>query len=268
MTILATNPAPTAAIELDEASRLRLFNLVVGLLHLGQAIAIFALSNDFKLPLLATFVDGPPGTAPGESNLLWNVPLGPAVALFLLFAAVDHLLMTVPGIERWYLKSLRERVNRARWIEYSVSASLMMVLIAMITGILEFTALIAIFAANAAMIFFGLIMESTSKPDDERVNWWPFIFGSLVGAAPWIAVALQVMYTSQKSTGDGIPGFVYGILISLFICFNSFALNMALQYKRVGPWRSYLFGERAYIVCSLVAKTALAWQVFANTLVD
>lgn len=255
-------------IDQNDASRLRLFNLVVGLLHLGQAIAILILSNDFKLPLLATFVDGPPGTAPGNANVLWNVPLGPAVALFLLFAAVDHLLMAVPGVEQWYLNNLRDRVNRGRWIEYSVSASLMMVLIAMITGILEFTALIAIFAANAAMIFFGLIMESTSKPDDERVNWWPFIFGSLVGAAPWIAVALQVMYTNQESTGEGIPGFVYGILVSLFICFNSFALNMVLQYKRVGPWRSYLFGERAYIVCSLVAKTALAWQVFANTLVD
>jgi heliorhodopsin len=39
-----------------------------------------------------------------------------------------------------------------------------------------------------------------------------------------------------------------------------------LQYRRVGPWRDYLYGERGYIVLSLTAKSALAWQVFGGTL--
>ena len=41
---------------------------------------------------------------------------------------------------------------------------------------------------------------------------------------------------------------------------------MALQYARIGPWRSYLYGERAYILLSLISKSALAWQVFAGAL--
>jgi hypothetical protein len=45
-----------------------------------------------------------------------------------------------------------------------------------------------------------------------------------------------------------------------------FAINMVLQYRKVGPWRDYLFGERVYILLSLTAKSALAWQVFAGTL--
>jgi len=64
-----------------------------------------------------------------------------------------------------------------------------------------------------------------------------------------------------------IPGFVVGILISLFIFFNSFALVQWLQYKKIGKWRDYLRGERSYIILSLVAKTALAWQIFSGTLV-
>jgi hypothetical protein len=60
---------------------------------------------------------------------------------------------------------------------------------------------------------------------------------------------------------------VYLIFVSLFVFFNSFAANMLLQYRQVGPWRSYLFGESVYILLSLVAKSLLAWQVFANTLV-
>jgi len=47
---------------------------------------------------------------------------------------------------------------------------------------------------------------------------------------------------------------------------NTFALNMYLQYKKVGPWKDYLFGERMFIVLSLLAKTALAWQIWFGTL--
>jgi hypothetical protein len=64
----------------------------------------------------------------------------------------------------------------------------------------------------------------------------------------------------------GVPTFVYAIFVSLFVLFNSFALNQALQYRRTGKWSSYVFGEAAYIVLSLVAKSALAWQVFAGAL--
>lgn len=258
------------AAEADDAAafrNLRWNNLIVGLIHLVQGIILLALSNDFSLPIVGSFVDGQPGTAPSAAKTIWNVPIGPAVALFIFLAAFDHLLMAAPGVNDWYNQNLRQRVNRARWTEYSISASLMMVLISMITGILDLTALVAIFGANAAMIFFGLVMESVSKPGDERVDWWPFIFGSLIGAVPWIVIFIQLVYTSQNVTGEGIPGFVYGIIASLFICFNSFAVNMLLQYKQVGKWRSYLFGERAYIVLSLVAKSLLAWQIFANTLV-
>ena len=38
------------------------------------------------------------------------------------------------------------------------------------------------------------------------------------------------------------------------------------QYRRVGRWRDYLYGERVYMLLSLVAKSLLAWQVFAGTL--
>jgi hypothetical protein len=62
------------------------------------------------------------------------------------------------------------------------------------------------------------------------------------------------------------PSFVYGIVVSLFVFFNTFSVNMVLQYKKVGPWKDYLFGEKVYIILSLVAKSLLAWQVFFGTL--
>jgi hypothetical protein len=162
---------------------------------------------------------------------------------------------------------LRRGVNLARWWEYSVSASIMVVLIAQITGVSDIGALAAIFGANAAMILFGLLME-TVNPPGRPVTWTPFLFGCIVGVVPWLIIAYQFIGAVNRApAGGGPPTFVYGIVVSLFVLFNSFAVNMALQYKRVGPWRRYAFGESAYLVLSLVAKTALAWQVFANTLV-
>ena len=247
--------------------QLRVINLLVGLVHLGQAIAMLLLSNDFSLPVNRSYLGGPPGTDPSSAHA-FDVPLGPLVAAFLLLAAVDHLLTASPVLYDTYVRLLGEKRNDIRWIEYSVSASLMIVLIAMITGVSDLGALIAIGGVNATMLFFGLLQERIAKPGDDEVNWMPFLFGCFAGAIPWLIVALQVATAEELGAGGGVPGFVYGILISLFLFFNSFAVNMILQYKQVGPWRSYLFGEKAYLTLSLVAKSALAWQVFANVLID
>ncbi len=246
--------------------RLRPFNLIVGFVHLAQAIALLILSNDFTLPITARFIAGPPGSDFTPQEVLWNVPIGPAVAVFLLLAAIDHLLMAAPGIWPWYRDNIARQINKARWWEYSISASIMIVLIALVTGVSDVGAIIAIAGANIAMILFGLVMETVNRPD-EPVDWSPFIFGCIAGAVPWIVIAIQVIGAESRAEGAGVPTFVYGIIVSLFLLFNSFAINMVLQYKRVGRWRDYVYGEKAYIVLSLTAKTALAWQIFANTLV-
>jgi hypothetical protein len=92
-------------------------------------------------------------------------------------------------------------------VEYSLSASLMIVLIAMLTGISGLAALIALFGVNAAMILFGLAMEQANRPG-APVNWRPFVYGCIAGAVPWIAIAVQIGY-SESQTGN-VPGFVYG----------------------------------------------------------
>ena len=273
MTDLAARAARAARDDSPEMaghvvpSRLRWANLAVGLAHLAQAVLILALSNGFSLPVTAAFLSGPPGSVPTARETIWEIPVGPAVALFLLLAAMDHFLMAVPGVWPWYQENLRRGMNPARWWEYSISASIMVVLIAQVTGISDVGALVAIFGTNAAMIFFGLLMERVNRPDGP-VDWAPFILGCIAGAVPWLVIAYQFVGAADRApAGEGPPAFVYGIVISLFMLFNSFAVNMLLQYRRTGRWQSYLFGESVYLVLSLTAKTALAWQVFANTLV-
>ncbi|MCV0402526.1 MAG: heliorhodopsin HeR [Chloroflexi bacterium] len=240
--------------------RLRLYNAVMGVLHAVQGIAVVLLSTEFALPVTAAFMEGPPGS-PTSTTELFDLPIGPAVAAFLFLSALAHFLLA-GSAWGWYRRMLAESVNYARWIEYSVSSSLMIVLIAMLTGIADIAALVGLFGVNASMIMFGWLQERYERPG--RPGWLPFIFGSFAGIVPWIAIGI---YLWSPGSAAEPPAFVYGIFVSLFVFFNSFALNMVLQYRQVGPWRDYLFGERVYVLLSLTAKSALAWQVFAGTLV-
>lgn len=242
--------------------RLRWYNLAMGILHLGQALVILALSTDFALPVHATFMEGPPGAEPARLRQLFDLPIGPTVAAFLLISAAAHLLLVLPGIFAWYRGNLARQRNDARWVEYALSSSIMIVLIAMLTGIGDIAALIALFGVNASMILFGLLQEHVERPGEGRML--PFWLGCVAGIVPWLAIGV---YFTTPGSGATPPAFVVGIFISLFLFFNAFAVNMWLQYRRIGPWRDYLFGERVYVLLSLTAKSALAWQVFFPTLV-
>ena len=112
------------------------------------------------------------------------------------------------------------------------------------------------------MILFGALMEKYEEPGNP--NWTSYIFGCIAGIVPWLIIAY---YIWSPTTDSNPPSFVYAIFVVLFIFFNTFAINMILQYKRIGPWKNYLFGESTYIFLSLFAKTLLAWMVFSNTLI-
>ncbi len=237
-------------------NRLRIWNIVVGLILAAQAVLIAVLTNNFSLPVTAGFITGPPGSEP-EIHHLFNIATGWGVFAFLAISAVALLIIASPLVFPWYKRNLLQNRNYGRWIEYFFSSSIMIVLIAQITGISDIAALMAIFGINACMILFGALQEKYENPG--KPSWLPLWFGSFAGAIPWIAIAIYVWAPGLNLSP---PGFVYGIIASLFVFFNCFAINMVLQYKKVGPWRDYLFGEKVYIILSLTAKALLAWQVF------
>jgi hypothetical protein len=246
--------------------RLRVFNLVMGLFHLAQAILMLLLSNSFALPITTSYLsfDSATKTVSPLVETLTSLKIGPAVAVFLFISAAAHFLLTLPGIYEWYVKNLKKGMNLARWYEYSLSSSVMIVVIAMLCGVYDLPSLIMLFALNACMILFGLLMEVHNQTT-QKTNWVSFFFGCFAGIVPWIVITMYFLGAAKASSGI-IPDFVYAILISLFVSFNIFAVNMVLQYKKVGRWKGYIWGEVVYIILSLVAKSALAWQVFSGTL--
>jgi len=141
----------------------------------------------------------------------------------------------------------------------------MIVLIGMLVGVWDLGSIILIFLVNATMNLFGIMMEYHNQ-HTEKTNWTSFIFGSIAGIIPWVVIMTYFLSAVSSAEADPPPGFVYAIIPTLFVFFNIFAVNMVLQHKKVGPWKDYLFGERIYIILSLLAKTALALQIFAGTL--
>ena len=241
------------------------FNQVMAALHFVQALAVLVLSTNFSLPVTASYQVFNPANQMLQiaSRQLFSIRLGYLVAAFFFMSALAHLYVAVirPAT---YVANLKKGINYARWIEYAFSASTMIVAIAMLAGIENLGTLLALFSLTAIMNLMGLVMEIHNQAT-AKTNWLSYKIGILAAAIPWVIIALAFWGSATSGAGD-IPTFVYYIYGSIFIAFNVFALNMYLQYKKLNKWADYLYGERAYIILSLVAKSALAWQIFAGTL--
>jgi len=256
-------------MEKTNLFKLRKFNMLMGGLHLIQGILMLILSAtviqtiaEFKPTITQIYLFFNTDTMSLETAVkpLFDLPFGVLVAVFLLLSAFAHALISLPKkTNDIYNKDLEKGINRFRWFEYALSSSVMIVLIATLFGIYDIASLILIFVVNALMNIFGLYMEIlNSGKDKSNVKWGPFIFGSIAGLTPWVVI---ILYMIGNGNYDMVPWFVWAIVGTYFVAFNTFPINMILQYKGVGKWKNYLYGERTYIVLSLVAKSILAWLV-------
>lgn len=249
--------------------KLRRFNMIMGALHLAQAVLMFFLAtgviqqiSQFSPQITQNFLAFNQQTRSLElqASDLFKLPFGVFVALFLLISAIAHALISIPKkLNDKYNSDLEKGINKFRWFEYALSSSVMIVLISTLFGIYDIASLILIFLINASMNLFGLVMEQlNSGRDKSKVNWGPFVWGSIAGIAPWIAILLYMFGTGNF---DMVPWFVWAIVATYFVAFNTFPINMILQYKKIGKWKDYIYGERVYIILSLAAKSILAWLV-------
>lgn len=259
MSDTVTTSVIATGITPERLAGLRRWNLVLTVLHGVQALALLVLTSDFAITITTTYPQGPPGTRLDAPQALFDLRIGVAIAVFLALAAIDHFLTATVMRDR-YEDGLRNGINRFRWLEYSFSATIMVILIVMYSGITDITGIVAIAGANVAMILFGWLQERMNPPGRTSTTMMPFWFGALAGVAPWIAVTVNIVGAPE------VPGFVFGIVIAELVFFFSFGLNQWLQYRGVGRWRSYAYGEKTYLVLSLVAKSYLAWQIYGGSL--
>lgn len=250
----------------QQGKTLQKFNLIAGSVHLVQAAVLFAIANrDLTLPLITRFLDE---TSTGKimpvAETLFDVPVALAAPIFLLLSAIFHFIIASPFYIRKYEQGIQKGINTLRWWEYSLSSSVMLVILLMLGGLVELPSVVFIFALNFIMNMMGLVMEKYNQLTT-KTEWLPFNLGVLAGIVPWIVGGLY-FWVSMTNIAESIPDYAkFGFLLT-FILFNTFAINMWLQYKKIGKWKKYVYGEKAYIVLSLVAKTLLAWILVLGTL--
>jgi hypothetical protein len=264
-------PAPASVtLDPDRARGLARWNAALAALHFAQFLLMLAISRtEAAFTASVTYVvprleNGRFAGLDTRASDIVNIPLAYVVASFFLMSALAHFLLRWPLRAR-YEAWLRRGMNPARWVEYAFSSTVMILAIAQLSFIKEFSALVAIAGCNVAMNLFGWSMEAANE-GRARTDWKHFVFGCVAGIIPWIAIGASLVAYAVQPDAVPIPAFVWAIYGSLFVSFNVFAITMVLQYAKVGRWRDYLTGEKTYMVMSLVAKSLLAWQVWSGTL--
>lgn len=255
---------------MEKLQKLRRFNVIMGVFHFVQATFMLVVSLtvdkvvNFKPYIQSNYLTFDPNrmTLITDNQNLFQLPFGILVSSFLFMSAIAHFVIASPTFNETYNNDLKKGINKFRWIEYAISSSVMIVLIAVLFGVFDIGALLLIFGINAVMNLAGYLMEQLNQYTDET-KWSPFIVGTIAGLVPWIVI---VLYAFGNSDPSEVPWFVYAIVGSYFLFFNLFPINMILQYKKVGKWQDYLYGERSYIVLSLVSKSLLAWLVFSGVM--
>jgi hypothetical protein len=216
------------------------------------------------------FETGGPVGFPSQ-QLYFNSQFNPVwfIVLFVFLAAVDHSIIFVLSIYRKELvkRFLFERKNNPiRWIEYSLSASFMLITICILCGITDIHMWVLLGSSNCIGMLMGQLLEMLSAPlykdlIDKKIIYYIFSLASGMVFIPWM-IPMCYFFYGVSTTSDDIPSFVYIALFGVFVCFSSFAVN-SYCYHCLEKYDFYTT-EYIYVILSFVAKTILALDVYGG----
>lgn len=207
------------------------------------------------------------------------------------FALNDTSKRVVTQYTGWYYVWVHECRQPLRWIEYSFSASLMIITIAVASGVAHVYMIAMIFALMWCTMTYGYFTEVLSRPEDnsnDKPTQWVIrdgnfgvlfvktpgaaviqrLFPHLMGYVPYTVIWVVLLHSFFYNVGDGggPPGFVYVIVIGQLVVFTGFGVTQFLnQFLENGPsW--YFWGEMSYLALSLFSKGFLGLTLIANVL--
>lgn len=184
--------------------------------------------------------------------------------LFAFWSGLLHFVSIYPPVWKAELARYLKGGSLVRALDYGLSSSLMIVVLAIFSGVREISTLIVVFVAQALVILCGYLSELDSGL---LKGWTGFNLGCVVYIANvWLPVILAFALSVDASPDT--PEFVPAIFTALFVVFSSFAVVafLRLWYKPEEGSISQFKYELAYIILSLVAKTLLHWTLYSSVL--
>ncbi len=251
---------------------LRRVNLVMALLLFVEAVVLLIMrhNNSGLQPISGHFlaIDKLASNSAGHnvwvpaSKHLFDLNIAYVIVAFLLISALIRVLIGTVWRKK-YEAELNNKVGRARWLEFATAGGLLLLTVAMLTGVLDLASLTMLFVINLAVCILGLVWEFARPAINPAGRWVPWL-GVVLILTPWLVLGKYLF--DAILYGDGLARYVYVLVASVFVLFLLFAANEFMMRRGRGRWGNYVFGELMFIILSFVTLTAVAWQVFAGIL--
>lgn len=171
--------------------------------------------------------------------------------------------------EAFYIDELTACRTPTRWLEYGMSAPLLMLLIAYTLGIRDRAVLFSVAALVATTMPYGYWTEVTARPSGAdawtaplRSRLLPWALGHIPQVAAWTLVLVQ--YYDGALEPHERPWWVDFILWGELLLFFSFGTASALS--QLAAPRHFYRGELLFQVLSLVSKGTFGVLLLANVL--
>ncbi len=261
--------APQPTEELGN-KQFRHWNFFVSLVLIAQAITLTIYAQSQSLAITSNFLNTDSLASQSSKRVVlapavrrvFELDLKVVVIIFLLSSAFFHLLIATYSRKKTD-DDIKHGVNRLRWIDYGLTSGLMFVAISLINGVYDLATMVLIFALVLSLHLYGYQLEM-QKLSGVKVTYHNLVGLLGSGGAIWLAIAIYLK--NSIIYGHVAGNYVYYIDGSIFIVTLALATNAYLSYKSHGPWQRYFFTEKVYILLSLVAKSALAWQIYYGLL--
>lgn len=171
-------------------------------------------------------------------------------------------------IHNFYSNVIQNENNFYRWIEYSITATMMLYVIAYTSGVKDTNVYLMLFATNVTLISLGQTVEVAVR---DGKSWWLPMLTSFLLLISEFAVIMRSFWRrldevntylklpnhppANKIENAEIPSWLNIMIILLFVFFSCFGfVSLYGAYNHT----SYDKIEKAYIILSFVSKAVLA----------
>ncbi len=215
----------------------------------------------------------------------YGINLAALCAVFAFWSGFLHLLIATPWFYKSYKKSIRQKFGWWRWLDYTVSASIMIVVIGIYCAISDTSLLSMLGLTEAAVILIGAASEwALSKSvNEEKMEGVGaegaklkngknpmfilarFLLVLAFGLFTLMWVPILSTFFISISSAENVPAVVYIVVFAYPFSFLAFGLvSLQIYRKRM---KNYMWYEFNFILLSLVTKVLLHWSIFFALLV-
>lgn len=205
-----------------------------------------------------------------DEDSCYGINLGWLIISFHLLSYAFQLLATLtnykPILGYRYSDMIDKNRNPLRFIEYSFSASIMLIAIALLNGVTDINLITSIAVLTAACQLCGLAVEFV---ENYKIKWLLHITGWLQFCWAYGIIGhafFRSIQASKDNSTPGPPSFVYVIVIVLFLLYASFGFVQLIELILGNKFNKYT-KEKSYVILSLTAKLILGWMIFSNVLI-